>query len=196
MTCCAGSGARILDRARWEAIQAYEKAIAVNPYYWVSYSALGTTHCSLGLYEKAAEALKKVIELDPRTRAVTTTWARPICRWAVTTESAAAFKKRSSSNPSRRRTRTWESAYAYAGKHADAIPMFEKAVELAPNSELLSATSATVTDGADSGEAAAAYDKAIAFALKELQVNPRNAMARGNTALYYAKKGDSGACAA
>jgi tetratricopeptide (TPR) repeat protein len=40
-------------------------------------------------------------------------------------------------------------------------------------------------------EAMATYDKAIALAYKDLQVNPRAAATMGNLALYYAKKGDS-----
>ena len=37
----------------------------------------------------------------------------------------------------------------------------------------------------------ATYDKAIALAYKDLQVNPRAARLLGSLALYYAKKGDS-----
>jgi tetratricopeptide (TPR) repeat protein len=38
-------------------------------------------------------------------------------------------------------------------------------------------------------KASAAYDKAITLAYKELEVNPRNAAAMANLALYYAKAG-------
>ena len=40
-------------------------------------------------------------------------------------------------------------------------------------------------------KANATYDKAIALAYKQLQVNPRDANTMGLMALYYAKKGDS-----
>jgi tetratricopeptide (TPR) repeat protein len=69
--------------------------------------------------------------------------------------------------------------------------MFEKAVSLSPNSEVLIGN---LADGyrwnGQAAQAGASYDKAIALALKDLQVNPRNAVARGNLALYQAKKGD------
>ena len=44
--------------------------------------------------------------------------------------------------------------------------------------------------GGDKERATATYDKAIGLVLNNLKVNPRNAGARGDLALYYAKKGD------
>ena len=81
--------------------------------------------------------------------------------------------------------------YGHAGKYAEAIEMFEKAVDLSPNDAMFIGN---LGDGyrwaGDRTQASAAYDRAIALALKDLGVNPRNATARGQLALYYAKQGD------
>ncbi len=174
-----------------EAIRAYEKAVAVNPYYWVSYGALATAHMQLGAYGPAARALTKVIELEPGNVSGHNDLGAVYLQMGRYDESAAAFRKALELQPIAQTYTNLGIAYAYAGKHADAIPMFEKAVDLSPNGEMFVGN---LGDGYRWGgqavKAASAYDKAIALALKDLQVNPRNAAARGNMALYYAKKGD------
>ena len=69
--------------------------------------------------------------------------------------------------------------------------MFEKAVELSPNSESFVGNLGDGYRWAGQPEKAkATYEKAIALALKELQVDRRNAVVRGSLGLYYAKIGD------
>ena len=69
--------------------------------------------------------------------------------------------------------------------------MFEKAVAMKPNEEWITGN---LADGyrwnGQKEKSLATYDKAIALAYKELQVNPRNASTMGDLAGYYAKKGD------
>jgi len=70
--------------------------------------------------------------------------------------------------------------------------MFEKAVELQPNAEVFVGN---LADGyrwsGQRAEADRTYDRAIALALKALQVNSRDAAIKGSLALYYAKKGET-----
>ena len=69
--------------------------------------------------------------------------------------------------------------------------MFEKAVEINPKDE---ASTGNLADAyrwsGRTQQAVSTYDKAIALAYQELQVNPRAASTVGDLALYYAKKGD------
>jgi tetratricopeptide (TPR) repeat protein len=82
-------------------------------------------------------------------------------------------------------------AYAAAQRYTEAVPMFEKSVELSPNSEQFVGNLADGYRWAGEREkAAATYDKATALALKALQINPRDAVVRANLAMYYAKRGD------
>jgi tetratricopeptide (TPR) repeat protein len=70
--------------------------------------------------------------------------------------------------------------------------MFEKAVAMNPNDAMVTGNLAdSYRWSGRRQEATDTYDKAIALAYKELQVNPRAASAMGSLALYYAKKGDT-----
>ena len=70
--------------------------------------------------------------------------------------------------------------------------MFEKAVESNPMDEqLLGNLADAYRASGQMQQAVTTYDKAIALAYQQLQVNPRSADVMGDLALYYAKKGDS-----
>ena len=70
--------------------------------------------------------------------------------------------------------------------------MYEKAVELNPNDEMVIGNLADAYRSSGQNEKAlATYDKAIALAIKALQVNPRDSVTMGSLALYYSKKGQS-----
>jgi len=70
--------------------------------------------------------------------------------------------------------------------------MFEKAVEMDPNDQQNVGNLADAYRwSGHADKAQSTYDKAIALAYKELEVNPRNASTMCSLALYYAKKGDS-----
>ena len=80
-------------------------------------------------------------------------------------------------------------AYFYLKRYNDSVPMFEKAVKMNPNVERLTGNLGDAYRWSGQREKAnATYDKAIALALKELAVNPRDSDAMGSLALYYAKK--------
>jgi tetratricopeptide (TPR) repeat protein len=70
--------------------------------------------------------------------------------------------------------------------------MFERAVGLSPQDELLMGNLADAYRAAGrKDQATATYDKAIQLAFRQLQVNPKLAAVTGDLALYYAKKGDA-----
>jgi eukaryotic-like serine/threonine-protein kinase len=174
-----------------EAIENYKKAVAVNPYYWVSYSAMGAAYMQLGAYSSAVESLKKVIELEPNNVSGHNDLGAAYLLMGRFDESAAELRIALKLQPIPQTYTNLGVAYAYAGKHSDAIPMFEKAVELSPKTALFVGN---LADGyrwaGNQVKAGTTYDTAIGLALNDLKVNPRNASARGNLAQYYAKKGD------
>ena len=137
------------------------------------------------------DALKKVIELEPSNVSGHNDLGAAYLQMGRYDEAAAAFQRALEIQPIAQTYTNLGITYAYAGKYAEAIPAFEKAVELNPNAEMFIGNLGDgYRWGGQPAKAAAAYDKAIALALKDLQVNPRNAIARGSLALYYAKKGD------
>jgi tetratricopeptide (TPR) repeat protein len=48
-----------------KAIEAYEKAIEINPYYGTAYYNMGIAYTGLGKFKKAIEAYEKAIEINP-----------------------------------------------------------------------------------------------------------------------------------
>src|SRR5260370_42281408 len=79
-------------------------------------------------------------------------------------------------------------AFFYLKRYTESVPMFEKAVEMNPNDAMVMGNLAdSYRWSGRRQEAADTYDKAIALAYKELQVNPRPASPMEYLALTYAE---------
>ena len=106
-------------------------------------------------------------------------------------EAIAPLQKALQLQPSSSTYSNLGTAYFYLKRYPEAVKAFEQAVEMSPNDET---AVGNLGDGyrwsGATEKAHATYDRAIALAYKEIQVNPRNAGALGNLALYYAKKGE------
>ena len=179
-------------RAR-QAIDAYRKAVDVNPYHWVNSDTLGAAYLQLGKYPEAIDAFQRVIQLAPDNVNGYNDLGAVYLRTAQYDKALQAFRHALTLQQIPNTYTNLGIAYADAGRFAEAVPMFEKAAEMQPNAEVFAGNLADGYRWAGQREkAAAAYDKAIALALKAVQVNPRDAATRGNLALYYAKKGDAG----
>ena len=174
-----------------EAIEAYQKAVEINPYFWLNHNSLAAAYLQLGEYEKAIQANLKVIELEPDNVNGYNDLGATYLQTGQFKQAAGAFEQALKRLENPETYTNLGIAYYYEGKFADAVPMYEKAVELSPNAEMFVGN---LADGyrwaglTDKG--AATYDRAIALALQQLRVNPRDAIVRGNLGLYYAKKGD------
>ena len=174
-----------------EAIAAYKKAIDVNPYYSGHHIDLENAYFSLGDTGKALEEAKRVTELQPDSVQGWDNLGNAYERAGKYDESIAAYQKSIALSP------TW-SAYSNLGnsyfvlkRYNDAVKAFEKATELGPNQDLAMGNLADAYRASgQKDKAAATYEKAIALAFQDLQVNPQNTGAMGDLALYYAKKGD------
>jgi eukaryotic-like serine/threonine-protein kinase len=175
-----------------EAIAAYKKAIEVNPYYWGHHIVLGNAYFSIGDTEQALTEFKRVTELDPENVRGWDNLGNALQRLGRVEEALPAYQKSIVLEP------TW-SAYSNLGnsyfmlkRYNDAIPAFEKATQLGPNQELAMGNLADAYRAAgQKDKSIATYDKAIALAFQDLQVNPQNTGAMADLALYYAKKGDA-----
>jgi tetratricopeptide (TPR) repeat protein len=176
-----------------DAIAAYEKAVQINPYRWVNSGALGVAHVRLANYDAAIAAFKKVTDLAPDNVNGFNDLGAAYLQAGRPNEAIPAFEKALKLQPIPNTYSNLAIAYAQAGKFPEAVPNFEKAVELEPNDETFVGNLADGYRWAGGGQkAAATYDRAISLALKDLQVNPRNARAKSSLGLYYAKKGEAG----
>jgi tetratricopeptide (TPR) repeat protein len=176
-----------------DAIAMYRKAVDINPFYWENYNALGTAHFGLGNYDDAIAAYKKVVEIEPDNGDGWNNLGATYLQTARFEESIPVFKKANALLPTADTYTNLGIAYTSLGRYADAVPAYEKAVALNPNAR---AYVGNLADGyrwsGDAEKAKASYDKAIALAYKELEVNPRNAETKAHLALYFAKRGDVG----
>jgi serine/threonine-protein kinase len=175
-----------------EAIAAYDRAVAINPYHWVNSAQLGVTHAMAANYDRAIEALGQVTKLAPDNAAGFNDLGAVYMQAGRPAEAIPVFQQALKLDPLPDTYSNLGVAYAQAGQFAEAVPMFEKAVELQPRNEVFVGNLADGYRWAGlRAKALATYDQAIALALNDLQVNPRDAMAKASLALYHAKKGNA-----
>jgi tetratricopeptide (TPR) repeat protein/predicted Ser/Thr protein kinase len=175
-----------------EAITAYKKGIEVNPYSWALHIELGRAYFSIGQNENALEEFRRVTELEPENVTGWNNAAGAYERMGRYQESIPAYLKSIELAPTWLAYSNLGYVYTVLKQYPQAIQALEKAVELGPNQEL------PVGNLADayrySGQKVKAdvmYDKAIALAFHELQVNPQSTNAMGDLAVYFAKKGET-----
>jgi tetratricopeptide (TPR) repeat protein len=175
-----------------EAIEAYEKAVQINPYRWVNSAQIGIAYTQLADYDRAIKAFERVTQLAPDNAAAFNDLGAVFLQAGRPSQAIPQFKRALELQPLPDTYSNLAISYAQAGQFSDSLPMFEKAAELAPQNEQFVGN---LADGyrwaGQQDKAAATYDRAIALALNELQVNSKNAATKGNLALYFAKKGDA-----
>jgi serine/threonine protein kinase/tetratricopeptide (TPR) repeat protein len=175
-----------------EAITAYKKAIEVNPYYWGHHIVLGNAYFSIGQTEQALTEFKRVTELDPENVRGWDNLGNALQRLGRTEQTVSAYQKSIELEPTWSAYSNLGNAYFLLKRYNDAVQAFEKATQLGPNQELAMGNLADAYRAAgQKDKALATYDKAIALAFQDLQVNPQNTGAMEDLALYYAKKGDA-----
>lgn len=174
-----------------QAIEAYQKAIQIGPYYWRNYNALGNARRRLGDYDQALAAYQRVIELAPEIGFgyynVGTTYGNQ----GKFKEAIIYWEKAMAIAPDPDLYSNIGTAYFYLQRYAESVPKFEKAVAMNPNDETNVGNLADAYRwNGQKDKSVATYDKAIALAYRQLQVNPRDALTMSHLAGYYAKKGD------
>ena len=174
-----------------EGIAAYQKAVAANDYNWLNHLALGKAYMELGDTAKALPEYKKITELAPDNPLGYEGIGSVNLREGKLSEAIPQYQKALSIAPNSPTYSNLGTAYFFLKNYDQATKMYEKAVEMTPNSEeLLGNLGDSYRWSGHSDQAAAAYGKAISLAFQELQVNPRSAVIKGDLGLLYAKKGD------
>jgi eukaryotic-like serine/threonine-protein kinase len=175
-----------------QGLQALQKAIQINPYYWQNYNALGMAYSGLGEYDKALTAFQRVMALEPDNYFGYLNVGAIYFQEGQYEESITYFQKSLQLQPYYLTYSNLGTALFFLKRYSESVPMFEKAVEMNPNEQLAVGNLADAYRWSGQRDKAnATYDKAIALAFKELQVNPRNSDSMGSLAVYYAKKGDT-----
>ncbi len=175
-----------------EAISAYQKAVAANSYYWLNHIALGDAYWALGDNAKALPEFQKATELAPDNPIGYENIGSVYLREGKWSESIPEFQKSLARAPQSDAYSNLGTAYFFLKNYDQATKMYEKAVELTPNDEvMLGNLGDSYRWSGHSDQAVIAYGKAISLAFQELQVDPRSASIKGDLGLLYAKKGDA-----
>ncbi len=181
--------AYLVSGSRDEAIRAYEKAIQINPYYLYNPNSLGIAYFQSGQYDKALGTFRRVIELAPDNPTGYENTGAVYFRQGRYEECVPIFRKSIELDPSADNYSNLGVAFFYLKRYDESVKMFERAVALNPNGQIIVGNLADAYRWSGQREKAeATYDRAIALAYKELEVNPRRADAMQYLALYYAKK--------
>ncbi len=174
------------------ALQAYRKAIELNPYYWVNYNYAGQAYFALGDYDKALAAFQRIIELEPDNTFGYLNVGAIYFQQGKYDQCIPFFQKALQIQPHYLTYSNLGTAFFYLKRYAESVPMFEKAVEMNQNDPMLMGNLADAYRWSNQLEKAnSTYDRAIALAFKQLQVNPRDANVLDELGLYYGKKGDA-----
>jgi eukaryotic-like serine/threonine-protein kinase len=174
-----------------EAIAAYRKATEINPYYWLNFSALGGAYFKTGKFEEALAPYRRITELEPGNVWGFLNVGAVFFSQGKYEECIAPFRKALEIQPSWPTLSNLGTAFFYLKRYPESVESFEKAVAMNPNQELVVGNLADAYRASGlAAKASATYEKAIALAYKELEVNPRDPGPMANLALYYAKTGN------
>ena len=172
--------------------QTYQKAIELRPAYWVNYIQLGNFYERRGSYQKAVPLLQRVTELTPDNRWGYTSLGVAYYGLGRLDQAEAMYRRTLEIRPDATAYSNLGVVAFFTGHYAESVHMFEKAVELEPQTYYLWGNLADAyrwTRGHNE-RAKATYARAIALAEQQLKVNPRDTDALGSLAQYQAKSGE------
>jgi eukaryotic-like serine/threonine-protein kinase len=175
-----------------EAIAAFQKAVNANSFNWANHLSLGNAYFRLGDTAKALPEYEKVTEIASDNPMGYEGIGSVYLRDGKWTDAIPQYQKALALAPDAETYSNLGTAYFFLKNYDQATKMYEKAVEMTPNDEvLLGNLGDAYRWSGHSEQADAAYSKAISLAFQELQVNPRSANIMGDLGLLYAKKGDA-----
>ena len=173
------------------AIEAYQKAIELDPDYYGGYHGLGVLYYYHGNYPEAARQFQKSIERAPGLFDEYTNLGAALDELGRDTEAEKALLTSLKLRETPEALNNMGAIRAYQKKDVEAIAYYKRAVALDPSSYI------SVENLADSNrrlgrvrDANAAYRQAMDLALATLKENPRLGYPRGYVAYIAARLGD------
>ena len=173
-----------------KSIEAYQKAVSVNPYYQRNHTALGNVYLGLGDNAKALPEFQKLIEIAPDSpmgyEGVGSVYVRE-GKWG---EAIPQFQKALALAPDSTTYSNLGTAYFWLKNYDQATKMYEKALQINANQneELWGNLGDAYRWRGQTEKAQAAYKRAIVIA--KMGSDAQSAGALGDIGLLYAKIGD------
>ena len=115
-----------------EGFQAYQRAVALNPYYWLNYNVLGAAYLQIGDCERARSAFRRVTELEPGNIDGYENLGAVNLRMGKWNESVGSYEAALKIRPNFAIYSNLATAYFYLKRYEDAIRMFQHAAEIKP----------------------------------------------------------------
>jgi serine/threonine protein kinase/tetratricopeptide (TPR) repeat protein len=174
-----------------QAIAAYQKAIQLDPEYYAGYHALGVFYYYHGDYAQAAEQFQKSVQHAPGLSNEYNNLGAALDELGKHDQAMSAFLTSLKLHENPDALNNMGATLAYLKRDAEAATYYKRAIAMDPAGLLY------VENLADSDrrlghlrEAKVEYSKAMAIALSELEMDPRQGLARGYVAYISARLGD------
>jgi len=162
-----------------EALQAYEKAIELDPNSANAWTGKGNALAYLARYDESLQAYEKAIELNPNFSYAWTGKGTALAYLAKYDEALQAYEKAIELDPNF--ANAWQgkgNALYMQNRNDEALQAYEKAIELDPNSANAWTGKGCVLD------CLARYDEAIKCQDEAIRLNPE-------VGIYWSNKGDT-----
>jgi len=176
-----------------KAEEIYKGSIKLRPSYWDGYSRLGYFYYIYGRNVEAEKTYRRSIELMTESVLDYNNLVAIYYLLGQNDKAEAMFEKSIAIKPSADAYSNMGVVYFMQRRYADALAMYEEAIELGEDNYIIWANLADCyryTPGY-SERAPEAYQHAIKLAEKELEIDSGNAQLRSSLAVFYAKSGDS-----
>ncbi len=159
---------------------------------WTSLNALGSFYYRRGRYPDAIPLFVKVTEMAPDDSLGYTNLGATHAMAGQYDAAAENFKKSLALRQTASAYTNLGTIYYFLDRCAEAVPLMERASELAPKSEQMwgNLGDAYACAGGPQDAATSAYRRAVQLGLQRLDVNPNDGETLSVVALYQAKLGD------
>jgi tetratricopeptide (TPR) repeat protein/tRNA A-37 threonylcarbamoyl transferase component Bud32/TolB-like protein len=174
-----------------EAIELLRKFIDLKPSYWAVFSELGYFYYHQGRYEEAEKMYRRSTELMTENVNDYNNLTAIYFQMGKIDSARAVFDKSVALEPDALTYVNMGTIYFYQRRYADALAMFEEAIELGEDEYYVwSALADSCRFAGYKERAPEAYQHAIRLAEEELRIDPGNALLRSRLAVIYAKVGN------
>jgi TolB-like protein/Flp pilus assembly protein TadD/DNA-binding winged helix-turn-helix (wHTH) protein len=176
-----------------EAEIAYNRAVEAEPTYAAAQTALGNFLFQHGRAAAAVPHYRRVADFAPASATAFNNLGAALIMSGDFHGAAAAFEESLKLAPTRSAYSNAASVSYYLGRFADAVPLFRKAAELAPEDHRVWGNLADTLYQIEASrpEAAQEYRHAAALAERRVSVNSKDATTWMQLAFYYARLGET-----
>lgn len=175
-----------------QAEQEQKRALALDPNNWRASMNLGLLYYKTDRYPEAAAAWEQVHKIAPDNLYALNNLAAVYQLLGRDDDAATALQRSLEIKPAAENYSNLGTLRFSQGRYAEAVPLFEKAVDLTSTNYVYWGNLADAYRWApgDAAKAGPAYANAIRLVQEEIAKNPADLDAQSGLALYFAKSGD------